>query len=268
MIARWDATAARAARSRAGQVGGCSPAGGETCPLVGIRGVVDQAPRAAEPRRGDRSERAAEVVGVQAAVRLRRALRVRGLCKRADRGELRVPVSSRPVGQVHQEADLSSCGVQQLMDVGGGRQQRHPVLGDHSYRRPGGEAAQASGALLQEFGGGVGLAGDHPGSGCPEGAGILEPAGDPCLVLIGVGGMDEVSGVDEEGVEGDVRVGQRRAQLGEVGSAAARKMEVAQLSGVLRLPPFAARATAMAILTRFMPIPTSASRSAGSGASE
>jgi hypothetical protein len=51
---------------------------------------------------------------------------------------------------------------------------------------------------------------------------------DTRTALVRRGGMDKVSGVDEEGVEGDVRVGERLAQLGVVGSVAARKMEVAQ----------------------------------------
>ena len=39
-------------------------------------------------------------------------------------------------------------------------------------------------------------------------------------------------------------------------------------AGVLRVPPCSASATAMASLTRFMPMPTNASSSTGSGASE
>ena len=45
--------------------------------------------------------------------------------------------------------------------------------------------------------GGVCLAGDHPAARSPEGAGDLEPSGDPCLVLIGVSRMDEIAGIDE-----------------------------------------------------------------------
>ena len=64
--------------------------------------------RVRRTRCGGRKGPSTEVVGAQAAVGLRRAFGVRGLCKGADRGELRVPAGSGPVGQVHWEADAAT----------------------------------------------------------------------------------------------------------------------------------------------------------------